>query len=159
VPDPHGRYCPSMNIGWNDPAWWSAIAAALAFLVAIASFCAARRSATASESATKLAKGLARTCHARWDIRRGNPNLKLEQLQGNYRTAYFSNSGEEAAFNVKLFVGGVAKNDPVAKVQPGEEFEFKYDAKIDPNQDLEVVIEWDRPEEFEEARMRTRRTF
>lgn len=155
-----------MDFDASDPNWWSALSAFFALIVAVVSLFAAivankaaSRSAAADEISSQLSKGLARTCHARWDIKRGDPNLNLEQLKNAYRTAYFSNVGEEVAFNVQVFVGDKVMNDPVAKVQPGEEFEFKYDATIDPNQELEVFIEWDRPKEFEDKRMRTRRTF
>lgn len=157
-----------MDIDWSDPAWWSAISAALAFLVALISFftackaaSAASRSAKADELATTLAKGLSRTCHVRWEMTHkgtvfspaGDGNYRPE----DYGRATMTNKGEEVALNVHV-TGDVSEHKPVAKVQPGESFTFDYDA-LTPDDGKKAFIGWDRPEEFGDERMSVRRDF
>ncbi|WP_157983424.1 hypothetical protein [Nocardiopsis sp. TNDT3] len=158
-----------MNINWSDPAWWSALSALCALLVSLVSLWAAfksseaaRRSAAADELSTRLAQGLARTCHARWEItsRRvayttgsdGHP------IQEDYGIATLTNTGEEVALNVQAMGGDSFGHEPVDKIQPGESCDFQYEAVL-PDERKEVFIEWDRPKEFGEERMRTRRIF
>ncbi|GAB2509181.1 hypothetical protein [Nocardiopsis aegyptia] len=158
-----------MNIDWSkvlsDPAWWSALSALFALIVAIVSFfaaskaaSAASRSAEADELSSRLAKGLARTCHARWEIKihgqMYDPNADFKQDE--HGTGTVKNVGDEVAFDVHA-TGDIHKRNPVPKVQPGQEFTFQYD--ISPEDGKNVYIEWSRPEEFEDGRLQIRHGF
>lgn len=156
-----------MNIDWNDPAWWSALSALSALVVALVSLWAAcvaskaaKRSAVADQLAARLAKGLARTCHARWEVtykdqmhaETGDGDLR----QNEHGTIIMTNTGDEVALNVHA-TGDIHEHQPVAKVQPRESITFHYD--VSPDTGKRVFVEWDRPEEFEDERMRIRYGF
>ena len=121
---------------------------------------AAERSATADEVTTQLAKGLSRTCHTRWEFDNrgqmytatGNGGFQEDE----HGTVRMTNTGEEVALNVHA-TGDIHEHEPVAKVQPGESFTFHYD--VSPDDGKGVYIEWDRPEEFRDERMRVWRGF
>lgn len=156
-----------MTINWSDPAWWSAVAAIGSLAVALVSFFAAKKSASAAhrsadadELATRLAKGLSRTCRARWEIT-SSGQLYKPVGRGGYAPkghcqATVTNAGDEVALNVHA-TGDVYEHEAVEKVHPGESFTFDYE--LDPDEGKEVFIEWDRPEEFRDKRMKVRRTF
>lgn len=124
---------------------------------------AANRSAEADELSTSLAQGLARTCHMRWEVTKQRLAYREDPETGwlhgeDYGLATLTNKGEEVALNVHAVGGDAFGHEPVSKLQPGESCEFMYDAVL-PDADKTVVVEWDRPAEFGDERMRVQLRF
>lgn len=124
---------------------------------------AAERSAAADELATQLAKGLSRTCHVRWETKnRGTTwkNVETAPEPTEKGTVRVTNTGEEVALNVTLKGESIREHEPAEKIQPGESHEFPYFYDIElPDETKELIIEWDRPEEFGDERMSVQRYF
>ncbi|MEU3019030.1 hypothetical protein ABZ635_16715 [Nocardiopsis sp. NPDC007018] len=125
---------------------------------------AAQRSASADELATRLAKGLSRTCHVRWEVknrgavwRRFADDSYEPTDEGSVKV---KNTGEEVALNVTLKGESIREHEPAEKIQPGESHDFPYFYDVElPDETKELVIEWDRPEEFGDERMSVSRYF